>query len=282
MSKKTETIEFRVAPEEKQRLVTASNAVGLSLSEYIRDQLAQDVAMNTAGAHLHRAPHDWRRKVKQVSRPLALMAVTLLGSAAIWALVDKPPALAQAELRAWFAEMDADANGTVSPGEYAIAETRSLVAERDEITELATIAGCADDAAALMAEYDMEMRERQTDLPDEFRDLDHDNNGALAFQELQAMYHMDQLAAFHEIDHNLDGVVTMAEYRMMVTQEFGTEADDDYYAAFSPACADALRAMDQADAAAYPDDMEIMIRTEFASYDANRDQRISQGEFLTY
>ena len=279
MDKKTETIEFRIDPNQKQRLIAQSAKAGTSLSEYIRRTL-NDLP-NQEGQTM-KTPSYSMLSTLTPSLPRACLWVgaTVLGGALIWGTVTTPPAFAQAEVRAWFAEMDQDFNGTVTFDEFSAGFMRDLESQMEDIAKISNTPNCEQDSRALLEEFNAEKRNAEADILRSFEIHDLDDDGALSYGELQSIHRNNEIESFQEVDLDSNSVITFAEFAPVMEAEIRDE-EDYSFSEFEPACAQSLRANIGDDTTSL-DEIKAVVRMEFARIDVNMDQQIDQEEFLNF
>lgn len=290
MAKKSDTIEVRVDPDFKAWLAARAEAEGMSLSAFIRARLSREGIPPTtetsetetpeasdpeAGPPFSENEPSWRRWLHQAA--LAVLALALIGAGV--AIGGHRAALAQAEVRFWFAEMDGNRDGLVTGEEFMTFHRQELAFEAGEVRRMARLPGCAQDAERLVAELQAEAREMAEWLPEEFEEFDRDQDGQLSFREVQAFELSERSQEFFEIDRNSDGALTMAEFERQFMDDADEEmGDGEAFAEIrNVQCRDLLIAMEGEED---PHLRSREMRAEFAALDADLDNRITREEFI--
>ncbi|MEM6902370.1 MAG: EF-hand domain-containing protein [Pseudomonadota bacterium] len=276
MSKKTETIEFRVAPEAKERWASAAAEAGQSLSAYIRSRVDEQVSAPLAKSS------PWRRY-----QPAAIAAAAIVALTVGWQLGGQPSAQAQSEMRIWFSEMDQNLDGQVMFGEFEAFHRQEQLYEVREIQAMGRLPGCQGDGQRILAAFQAELSDGMPWLREEFIELDRNRDQRLSYQELISIEQAERAEFFAEIDLNGDGRIGLEEFRRMIEAEEAEEAEEfeseaDEMAEFSPACRQTLEALEAVEAGEATDNLERELRAEFAAIDANFDRQITRDEFLNH
>ncbi|MBV6631894.1 MAG: EF-hand domain-containing protein [Alphaproteobacteria bacterium] len=281
MSKKTETIEFRVAPETKQRWASDAADAGQSLSEYIRSRV------ETANTPPLAKPSAWQRY-----QPVAIAAAAIVALTVGWQLGGQSSAQAQSEMRVWFSEMDQNLDGQVVFGEFEAFHRQEHLMEAREIQAMGRLNGCANDAQRILAEFQQELSEGMDWIREDFAEMDRNRDQRLSYPELIAIEQAERTEFFAEVDMNGDGRIEIAEFRQMIEADIAEEAaeaseefdEEDEFAELSPTCRNTIQALEAAENVEDdgPEAMERMVRAEFAAMDANYDRQITRDEFLNH
>ena len=215
MSKKTESIEIRLSPELKSALALASDGKGRTMSDTVRHLIEGEVAgrvqpipttgetimFSTAYTHLMRT---------------AAIALPVLALAFVYLMSAQSTATASAEIRMFFAEVDADGDDHITQSEierFARADGWHPEADCADVAEPCTVTSFATEqlvradtdtsGAVSFAEFEAIMLR---DRAEEFLDADLDENGTLTVDELVGaeLYWLSQDAeALAEEDINL-------------------------------------------------------------------------------
>jgi hypothetical protein len=266
MSKKTEMIEVRVAPELKAELASACASRSLSMSEMVRILVEREIRED--------GTQHQSRRMSAMTRSLLGGTVVLLGLASVASFTQGLPAMAQSTLNATFAEMDQDANGIVTPDEYS----RYLTGGRTAALPVTADSGVAKPAETLSSLSAACMAKLTKPLPGtadsvatvaaKFASADSNGDGQLAFGEVQMFIGLEMLASFDRLDADKDGFVAEGEF---VRQPGVVEAEG-VTLEISRDCMDGLPAGSVLPAQS--------LRVEFAGLDDNRDGKVSLVEYL--
>ncbi|MCV6593286.1 MAG: EF-hand domain-containing protein [Silicimonas sp.] len=252
MSKRTESIEIRVSPEEKSALQAQSAAQGKTMSGYLRDQITSDGRCDTA-----QGTTMMKRLLSARTSALALPLLMLPG---LYLMAGNTSATASQEAREIFAEIDANGDGVVTAAEYNSA-----------VFGWETEGGEAFEPPAACAEDEIEWE--FADDPMNVAVVDSDGDAKITFEELDTSLQRERVETFLHIDHDGDGIVTMAEVMGEARHEEAEEVG------VSPACLAALEAL-EAEPVGEGDDMspEEFARHFIAAYDVNRDGMLTLKE----
>lgn len=284
MSKKTETIEIRVSPELKAELAEKSRAEGKTMSGFLRDRIT-----TPAGAHLTQG----ESKMTKTSKRFALIAAPALAVAAVYSVMAPAAAIATPEIRATFAQMDLNGDGTVTTDEYRQFLTGDIASFEDEGLPQA----CAADLSKMIA-YDSAALQAELDA------IDADGDKTVTYDELRGQMIRQAAQDFLDLDKNEDGYLSadellddisfdLADLDLSDEELAALETDD--AAALSAPCLAALEAewgamgaeaeaedlLTEEDLASYGQALfEDETKTLVAALDADRDGRISLEEYL--
>ncbi|MEL6169806.1 MAG: EF-hand domain-containing protein [Pseudomonadota bacterium] len=277
-SKKTQSIELRVSPELKSALTKMSAARGESMSETIRSLVGQELARpadvsNLIGAHI---------MTRLTQSPLArasLLGASVVALALVYSLATQSPAVASAarEARITFAELDKDADGMITPAEFAA----KIAAEREVEQPELPVAPAACAGTFIEEELAIEAEEMampvQTVAEERVAELDSDGDAAITFDELEAYLVAERARDFLDIDEDGNGYVTVDEVALMMAppnraEEAAFLADE----GLSDACIDAVLGEFKEDG--FTEDPSVVL----AEFDIDRDGRVGLMEFLEH
>jgi Ca2+-binding EF-hand superfamily protein len=268
MTKKTASIEIRISPEDKQALADRCQEEGASMSSFVRDVLFRELNPQTQTD----GEHDMSRMKSSIGMRMGLASLPVLALAGVYLVSSNQMAVASAEDRMAFAELDRNGDGLLSQQEYeGMAEFDDDMAAEDS-EELP--AACSPYAASLTASHEQEMQEMHY--------LDLNGDTMISYEEFAKAMHKERLEIFREFDANADGFVTEAEVLKQMQPpsadklavELGIDQD----------CAKALIAMEEAWEAEFKQHMQDELtpqqeaRIFIAAYDDNRDGQVSQAE----
>ncbi|MEM8630693.1 MAG: EF-hand domain-containing protein [Pseudomonadota bacterium] len=277
-SKKTESIEIRVSPEQKAALHDLSMGRGLSMSETVRGLVEREL-MRPAETPLQTGDPFMAQIARSRTARFGLGFASIFALAVAYSLTVQSPAAASvsAEARMTFAEIDANGDNLLTPEEYAAQITRERAEEPPESRVVP--AACA----GTFIEDDFAEEAAAMSLPaaqvaqDEFDFLDSDQDGAVSFEELEAFLLAERARDFLEFDEDGNGFVTLAEVTLRLNGE--TRAEEAAFLAeegLSDACIDAILA-DWEDGGAAENPRQVL-----AEFDINRDGRVGLVEYLEH
>lgn len=276
MSKKTESIEFRLSPELKEDLARRSASEGQTMSGYLRDLVADDMTGGVSSAKGD--PSMTKYFPKSVTR-FSLMALPAMLLAGGYMMSAGMVAQASPDLRVTFAEMDVNGDGLISEQEfygYAM----------DDMEEMPPMpAACAGTEIA----KDLETLSKDM-LREQLGSLDANADKSISFEELAASIARDKAEMFLEADQDNNGFVTAEEIVAMTHHDASDEADIGEAAedlGISAACLEALEEqggtdgqMAELESDAALSDAE-MARRMIAEFDKDRDGRLTLSEVIS-
>lgn len=254
MSKKTESIEIRVSPEEKSALQAQCAAEGKTMSGYLRDQITSVDRCDTA-----QGTPMMKRLLSARTSALALPLLMLPG---LYLMAGNTPAAASQEAREMFAEIDANGDGVVTAAEYNAAVFGWEPEEQP--TDFVPPAACAGD------EIDWSV----ADDPMNVAVVDSDGDAKISFEELGTSLQRERVETFLDIDRDADGIVTLTE----ALAEARFEVSDEMVG-ISPACLAAIEKLEvELDGEEDGLSPEEFARMFIASFDVNRDGALTLQE----
>lgn len=258
MSKKTETIEIRLSPEEKAALAEKSGAAGLSMSQYVRDLVETGAPKGTAKGPNFMANRTFRTSL--------LAAIPVAAAAFVYSFAATAPVHATSEARITFAELDRDGDGAITEAEFT-----AIMTEEEEAFPLP--------AACTGTEIEAEMSAPLADrVKEEMAYLDSNGDGTVAYEELAAVLTRERAEEFLDTDANEDGFVTLPELKNAFAEDAPEEEPLTEEEKALDACFAALDAEEVEEWGIT--DLETDLRLYMAEFDANRDDKVSLLEYL--
>lgn len=293
MSKKTESIEFRLSPEQKQDLARRVAQDGQTMSGYLRDLVAQDIGTqdqvdaSVAAGGVSFAKGDTRMKtlLSNTTTRVSIMALPALLLAGGYLASASMPAQASSDARVAFAELDSNGDGQVTETEY-LAFNYGDEPAMPPVPEV-----CAGSEVA--AEMSRPVKDM---LREDMAHMDANADKVITYDELEAVMQREAVETFLEADEDGNGLVTVDEviaYENAAEQLVPEELTQDLGASVD--CIVALKATlekweadwDADTAAMGHDDGEDLdlttlqgARLFIAEYDENRDGRLSLSEVV--
>ncbi|WP_424941795.1 hypothetical protein [Aliiroseovarius crassostreae] len=277
MSKKTESIEFRLSPELKEDLARRSASEGQTMSGYLRDLVADDMTGGVLSAKGD--PVMTKLFPKSVTR-FSLMALPALLLAGGYMISAGMVAQASPEARMTFAEMDVNGDGLISEEEFF----GYAMGDMDEAPALP--AACAGTDIAKDFETPT-----QDFLREELGLLDANADKSISFDELAASIARDKAEMFLEADLDGNGFVTAEEMVQVTSDEGMSETETKDVADELGITVECLAALDEQD---LMDDQELVLESDeaiddaemarlmIAEFDENRDGRLTLTEVLSH
>lgn len=276
MSKKTESIEFRLSPELKEDLAQRSAASGQTMSGYLRNLVSDDM---TGGVSSAKGDPDMTTLFPKSVTRLSLMALPALLLAGGYMVSSGMVAQASPEVRLAFAEMDVNGDGKVTEAEYIAVFTGT------DLGMPPLPAACK--GTAVETEFNQPL---EAVMREELQSIDANADKLISYDELSAFMMRDVAEMFLEADADGNGFVTQAEVIAVENAEpMNAEelAEAEAESGISSACIAALEAEDRTpfltielggDEADLSD--EAAARLFIAEYDENRDGRLSLDEVI--
>jgi len=290
MSKKTESIEFRLSPELKEKLSQLGTERGKAMSVIVRDLVEQEVSQSTSKANPGQAPFfpsNQRRlptMTKQFTKSYPTFKSTAFAAGVLMAMgigfnaMTINVAAAHDDIAYLFEKADANSNGEVDAQEFktfAISEFEledgadALSEEAEaEFNALYLPAACIDDLGAFeaMATEDIELDQEISAF---FEELDQNADGKLTLSEVTDKIESDAQTEFSAIDGNGDGLIILAEFLTIASMEFEEALQgEEGLPTLSEACKTSLVGQEQA-----------FLAEEFVFLDANEDGVITLDEY---
>ncbi len=263
MSKKTESIEIRVSPELKSALSRVSDGKGRTMSETVRDLIEGEVAGRVSPP----TPGD-TIMLKATSARLwrgAIIALPIIALAFVYLLSAQSTATASAEIRIFFAEVDADGDDQITGPEIeAFAAADGWRAEPDcaAMSEPCTLAAFA---------------------AEQLGRADSDGSGAVSYPEFEAIMLRDRAEEFLDADLDENGMLTVDEIvgaeLYWLSQDAEAMAEEEL--TLSAACLAQLEA-EALPGIAVTCGFEAAGRAELAQYDIDRSGSVSLLEYLSH
>lgn len=255
MSKKTETLELRLSPELKEALNEISQARNTPMSQIVRSLVEREISPQVTsqkGKDLMMITPTWTK--------MLAASVCILGLASLSLFSNTSSAAALATARVTFAEFDLNADGKVTPDEFATVEAAWFVG--DDVT----------DEPALPAACDSFFQDDDIVESDEgFASYDLNDDGKITFEEVSVTTEAMLTVEFLSLDHNGNGLLSADEL-----SSIGVTADELISDGLDAQCAAALVAQEQEWLA---DDMQSNA-SFYASIDTNRDGHVTISEFI--
>jgi Ca2+-binding EF-hand superfamily protein/predicted DNA-binding protein len=288
MSKKTESVEFRLSPELKENLARRVAADGQTMSGYLRDLVSQDMAdvsVAADGVSHNKGDTQMKKELFKSSSRLSLMALPVLILAGGYLTSASMPAQASSDARVAFAELDSNGDGQVTETEY-LAFNYGDEPAMPPVPEV-----CAGSEVA--AEMSRPVKDM---LREDMAHMDANADKVITYDELEAVMQREAVETFLEADEDGNGLVTVDEviaYENAEEQLVPEELAQDLGA--SVECVVALQdtlekweAEWNADVVAMGDDAgeELDLSTLhgarlfIAEYDEDRDGRLSLSEVV--
>lgn len=198
MSKKTESIEFRLSPELKEDLSRRVAADGQTMSGYLRDLVSAEMA--GGGPHVKGDP-EMKTTLNSPLPRMALMALPVVLLAGGYVVSSGMTAGASPDARIAFVEMDANGDGVISEAEF-------LGFGMEGGMDIAPLPAACD-GTELAQEYTRSSSQEM--LREELARIDVNADQALSYEELAASMQRDMAEMFLELDLDANGVVTVDE-----------------------------------------------------------------------
>ncbi len=260
MSKKTETIEVRLSPELKSALARVSDGKGNSMSETIRGLIEGEVEGGGTPQPQYGEPIMLRSTYTRALRALAF-AIPILALATVYLVSAQSPASANAEIRVFFSEVDANGDGRITLPEVEgfLVEDWQADPECADLTEPCSL-----------SEYARYQLNR----------ADGDGSSDVSYAEFEAVNLRDWAEDFLQVDIDENGLLTADE---MVAAELywaiqsGDDADE---VAALPAACIAQVEVEQVAGLAQVCGFEAEGRAELAAYDADHSGAVTLVEYL--
>lgn len=279
MSKKTESIEFRLSPELKEDLSRRAAADGCTMSGYLRELVSAEMA---GGGPFAKGDPEMKTKLTTTLPRMTLMALPVLLLAGGYVVSSGMTAGASPDARIAFAEMDANSDGVISEAEFL------GFGMEDEMDITPLPAAC--DGTELAQEYTQSSSQEM--LREELARIDVNADQALSYEELAASMQRDMAEMFLELDWDENGVVTVDELvdGQSIDHEELSEQDHKLLSeemGVSLACVEALVAEEQSEPFVFfmEDEGEDlsqrdMARLFVAEFDRNRDGHLTLAEVV--
>ncbi len=276
MSKKTETLEIRISPELKTRLGQHVDAQSQSMSMFVRSLIQEELS----GSQTRTGRIDtMTRSPLSAPRSFMLAGASILLLGAVATFVQGSPVVAQATVRAVFAELDYNGDGIVTPEEFD-AWNSGLAEELEELNDEAM----ADERvlAACAAEFAAGTEEAMEAFYEDFGTYDLNGDGKAVFGEVQNVMSKDIIADFVESDTDGDGLIDLKEFGGLDIEDLETaETEAAEMEDVSEACLVALEAAEPEEEEAFDEEAFLReIRVDFAIIDQNQDGKLSTAEYL--
>lgn len=269
MSKKTDTIEIRVSPELKEKIVDLSRDEGTTMSGYLRELVAQ-----RAEGCFQNPTGDPDMNMKSFTRPL-LASLPLAALAAVYLSASGGVATATPEIRMAFAEMDLNADGVVTVAEYTSLLSQDLKMMED-MHDAQIPAVCENEPGFDMeVVVDGDVSQMAKDLVAE---LDSNGDATVSYDELHATMMRERAEDFLMYDANKNGLVSFKEFLSPGDVE---EHEDEAFLGVSAECVAAMDAF-------FPDhqmaesEIEVETHIEFAAFDSDRNGQLTLAEYLAH
>jgi len=263
MSKKTESIEVRLSPELKSALARVSDGNNRTMSNTVRHLIEGEVA--------GRIPHSIPGETVMLSTTYknfiraAALALPVFALAFVYLMSAQSTASASAEIRTFFAAVDADGDNHITAPEIeAFASADGWRAEPDcaAMSEPCTIPALATQQLAR---------------------ADVDSSGAVSFAEFEAIMLRDRAEDFLDTDLDENGTLTLDEFvgaeLHWLAQDPDAMAEEDI--TLSAACLAQLDA-EQVHGIAEVCGFTAQGRIEIAQYDADHSGTVTLMEYLSY
>ncbi len=267
MSKKIEKIEIRVSPEFKRRLNAHSEEYDQSVSDTVRTAISNELSAASRSGNGEQNCSAAKTRLRMVS----VVALTSMVGA-IASLSFQGPAIANADVRVAFADMDRNADGVISEEEFdapspadsgvAVAGEAQLVHIDDSLpaeceTEITSGLLSVDATAPVSDGHDFER-------------FDSDLNAEISFEEFRDRIYQDFYNEFVVLDRNGDARLSPEE----LTGPAAHEGE-----AISAGCAEVLFGVAGVAGSSGIEEMMFLERFEFAALDEDRDGSVSFEEF---
>ena len=219
-SKKTETIEVRVSPEQKADLAQLSANRAKTMSEVIRDLVERETA-RSGGQHARRGKVGTRAMILPAApyKASGLAAAILLGLGISFNTISMNSAQANPDIRALFEDVDINGDGFISRAEYAMAESDVKVSYAEAMDSARPMgfevpASCKhDDVLAKMVPVP-----QIPALEQAFASYDTNRDGTLSFEEASVLA-KDHLSdtdmtepQFATLDTDRNGALSQGEF----------------------------------------------------------------------
>ncbi len=261
MSKKTETIEIRLSPELKSALARVSDGKGRSMSEMVRGLIEGEVDGRGQPQPITGEPIMLRSTYTRALRALAF-ALPILALAFIYMVSAQSPAMANAEIRIFFAEVDENGDGRITLPEVETFLADDWQAEPD----------CAEqEEPCTLSAYAAYQLNR----------ADVDQSADVSYSEFEAVNIRDWADDFLHADIDENGLLTLDEVvavELYWALEYGA-LDADEMARLSGACLAQVEA-EEVRGLASTCGLQFEGRAELAAYDADRSGTVSLLEYL--
>lgn len=282
MSKKTESIEFRLSPELKEDLARRSASDGQTMSGYLRDLVANDM---TGGVSSAKGDPVMMKIFPQSVTRYSLMALPALLLAGGYLVSAGMVAQASPDVRVAFAEMDVNGDGLISEEEYF----GFAMDDMGEMPPLPAVCAGTDIAKDFEAP-------RQDELREELGLLDANADKSISFDELAAVISRSKAEMFLETDLDGNGFVTAEEIVAASRHPAPTESEIKDVAEGLGTSVECLKALDEPGLMDEPGVMDgevfelesdgsvsdaEMARLMIAEFDLDRDGRLTLAEMLS-
>ncbi|ABD54829.1 calcium-binding EF-hand domain-containing protein [Jannaschia sp. CCS1] len=268
MSKKTESIEVRLSPELKSALARVSCAKGTSMSDTVRTLIEGEVNGRVQTTSQDTGEPSMVTQTTALAARIAAFALPVTVLAAIYVVSAQSSATANPEIRAFFTQVDVNADRRIS-----LAEVERFLQAGQWRPETA----CADiDGPCTVTAFAAFQLDR----------ADTDRSGALSYAEFAAVNYRDWAEDFLAMDVDGNGVADRAEIlRFTLLREVDppSGATDGDRAAFGDAC---LLALEEDIHGALPDACGANIQalaaadSIVAAYDADHSGTVTLSEYL--
>jgi Ca2+-binding EF-hand superfamily protein len=215
-AKKGESLEIRLSHATKQAFMTRCRQQGHSASAVVR-RFIEDYL---AAQGIVRLPQRSETRMASLRKGAHLASATTAGLIAVGALTlaSVTSSSAWPDLRATFAELDGNADGSISPEEFLSRSKLDVFVKRpnaemapSDRTFMLPIDGPPPDTKALGTAFKVFPAPAER-LEAEFKASDGDGSGGITFAEFKARHESVARLAFASLDQNANGMIERAEY----------------------------------------------------------------------
>ncbi len=262
MSKKTESIEIRLSPELKSALSRVSDGKGRTMSDMVRGLIEGEVEGRGHSQPQTMEPVMLKSTYTRALRGL-VFALPILALALVYLVSAQTPAIANAEIRVFFSEVDENGDGRITLPEVETFLVDDWQADPDCATD-------EDEPCTLFAYAELQLNR-----------ADGDGSADVSYAEFEAVNIRDRAEDFLHADIDENGLITLDEIvaiELHWALEFEEVAEDDM-ARLSAACLAQVEA-EEVRGLADICGLQAEGRAELAAYDADRSGGVTLMEYL--